>query len=108
VCGPGDGNRGVGHVAIAISNYKEVKERVKENGKWTTKSIMVPDGTYTVRDLWPGIQADKTNFAKNLPAAFSLHFVGVPQFSQMEEMPAIKKNREPINAPGYFLLVEMC
>ena len=35
-------NDGVGHAGIAVSNYKE------ENGK------MVPDGTFTYYDNWPG------------------------------------------------------
>jgi hypothetical protein len=71
VWGTGDGSQGVGHAAIAIQNYKEVKERVKVNGKWVKQTKSVPDGTYTVRDLWPGVEANKTNFSKDLPAAYS-------------------------------------
>ena len=42
----GTESNGVGHVGIAVSNYKE------ENGK------MVPDGTYTFYDNWPGTRVD--------------------------------------------------
>ena len=72
VWGTGDGSRGVGHAAIAISNYKQVSERYRENGKWHSRTKMVADGTYTVRDLWPGGQgANKSNFSKDIPAAYS-------------------------------------
>lgn len=58
-----------GHAGIAISNYKEVKSKVKVNGCWTTQARMVQDGTYTYRVLWPGGEgAGKQNFDKDLPA----------------------------------------
>jgi RHS repeat-associated protein len=61
----------IGHAGIAVSNYKEVISRVKENGKWVNKSTMVEDGTYTYRDLWPGGEgAGKKNFDKDVPASY--------------------------------------
>ena len=58
----------IGHAGIAISNYKEVKSKVKVNGRWTTQVRMVQDGTYTYRVLWPGGEgAGKQNFDKDLP-----------------------------------------
>lgn len=60
-----DGN--IGHFAVAISNYKQVS--VQQNGKTVTK--MVPDGTYTYKDLWPGgAGAGKSNCDKNLPGVY--------------------------------------
>ena len=57
-----------GHDGIAISNYLEVKSKVKVNGRWTTQVRMVQDGTYTYRVLWPGGEgAGKQNFDKDLP-----------------------------------------
>ena len=70
IWGTGNGSQGVGHAALAISNYKQVSERVQVNGQWTTQSRMVPDGTYTFRDFGPAVRADKSNFYKNLPGAF--------------------------------------
>ena len=62
----------IGHAGIAISNYKEVKSKVKVNGRWTTQIRMVQDGTYTYRDLWPGGEgAGKQNFDKHLPAVYN-------------------------------------
>ena len=62
----------IGHAGIAISNYKEVKSKVKVNGRWTTQVKMVQDGTYTYRDLWPGGEgAGKQNFDKDLPAVYN-------------------------------------
>ena len=62
----------IGHAGIAISNYKEVKSKVKVNGRWTTQVRMVQDGTYTYRDLWPGGEgAGKQNFDKDLPAVYN-------------------------------------
>ena len=62
----------IGHAGIAISNYKEVKSKVKVNGRWTTQIRMVQDGTYTYRDLWPGGEgAGKQNFDKDLPAVYN-------------------------------------
>ena len=59
----------IGHDGIAISNYIEVKSKVKVNGRWTTQARMVQDGTYTYRVLWPGGEgAGKQNFDKDLPA----------------------------------------
>ena len=59
----------IGHGGIAISNYLEVKSKVKVNGRWTTQVRMVQDGTYTYRVLWPGGEgAGKQNFDKDLPA----------------------------------------
>ena len=59
----------IGHDGIAISNYKEVKSKVKVNGRWTTQVKMVQDGTYTYRVLWLGGEgAGKQNFDKDLPA----------------------------------------
>ena len=58
-----------GHAGIAISNYKEVKSKVKVNGRWTTQVRIVQDGTYTYRVLWPGGEgAGKQNLDKDLPA----------------------------------------
>lgn len=71
VWGTGDASRGVGHSAIAIPNYKEVKGKIKINGKYVDQIKRVFDGTYTVRDLWPGVPAGKSNFAKDLPASYS-------------------------------------
>ena len=57
---------------IAISNYKEVKSKVKVNGRWTTQVRMVQDGTYTYRVLWPGGEgAGKQNFDRDLPAVYN-------------------------------------
>ena len=53
----------VGHAGIAISNYRKETDA---NGQ--TK--MVPDGTYTYRDLWPSSNVGKTNFNDNVPAAY--------------------------------------
>lgn len=62
----------IGHAGIAVSNYKEVSSRVKENGKCVTKKEMVEDGTYTYRDLWPGGDgAGKSNFDKDIPSAYN-------------------------------------
>ena len=62
----------IGHAGIAISNYKEVKSKVKVNGRWTTQVKMVQDGTYTYRDLWPGGEgAGKQNFDRDLPAVYN-------------------------------------
>ena len=62
----------IGHAGIAISNYKEVKTRIKVNGCWTTQTRMVQDGTYTYRDLWPGGDGvGKGNFNKNVPAHYN-------------------------------------
>ena len=59
----------IGHAGIAISNYLEVKFKVKVNGRWTTQVKMVQDGTYTYRVLWLGGEgAGKQNFDKDLPA----------------------------------------
>ena len=58
----------IGHGGIAISNYLEVKSKVRVNGRWTTQVRMVQDGTYTYRVLWPGGEgAGKQNFDKELP-----------------------------------------
>jgi len=65
-------NGRIGHAGIAISNYKEVKSKVKVNGRWTTQTRMVQDGTYTYRDLWPGGEGvGKENFDKNVPAVYN-------------------------------------
>ena len=56
-------NGKVGHAGIAISNYRKETDA---NGQ--TK--MVPDGTYTYRDLWPSSNVGKTNFNDNVPAAY--------------------------------------
>ncbi len=71
IWGTGDASHGVGHAAIAVSNYKEMEYNVVENGISVTKTKMIADGTYTIRDLWPGTGAKKTNFAKDISAAFS-------------------------------------
>ncbi|MBR6179727.1 MAG: RHS repeat-associated core domain-containing protein [Prevotella sp.] len=56
-----------GHAGVAISNYKQ--ERIKVNGQWTTR--MVPDGTYTYRDLWPGGEGvGKNNYDQNISASY--------------------------------------
>ncbi len=52
-------NGHIGHAGIAVSNYHEVR------GK------MVPDGTYTYQDLWPGTPVGKENFNENVPAAYN-------------------------------------
>ena len=61
-------NRRIGHAGVAISNYTE--KRIKENGQWTTK--MVPDGTYTYRDLWPGGEdgVGKNNYDQDVSASY--------------------------------------
>ena len=60
-------NGHIGHAGVAISNYKE--ERIKINGQWTSK--MVPDGTYTYRDLWPGgAGVGKNNFNQDVSAIY--------------------------------------
>jgi RHS repeat-associated protein len=61
----------IGHAGIAVSNYKKVEERVKEGKKWVTKSTMVPDGTYTYRDLWPAEAVGATNYDENVPASYN-------------------------------------
>ena len=62
----------IGHAGIAISNYKEVKTKIKVNGCWTTQTRMVQDGTYTYRDLWPGGDGvGKENYDKNVPAHYN-------------------------------------
>lgn len=69
----GTDNGNIGHAGIAVSNYKEVSERVKVDGKWTTQTRMVPDGTYTYRDLWPGPgeKMGKSNFDENVKAGYN-------------------------------------
>ena len=59
-------NDSVGHSAIAVSNYKSVT--VRENGKIVTK--MVPDGTYSYRDLWPTNEVGKSNYDRNVPGDY--------------------------------------
>jgi RHS repeat-associated protein len=73
IWGTGDGSRGAGHFVIAISNYKEVKTKVKENGVWLTKTTMVPDGSYTVRDFWPkkGTAVGKSNYTRDIDGTYS-------------------------------------
>lgn len=61
----------IGHAGIAVSNYKEVRESVRENGKQVTKTKMVADGTYTYRDLWPRDTASKSNAEKDIPASYN-------------------------------------
>jgi len=56
-------NGEVGHAGIAISNYRE---EIDANGQ----TQMVPDGTYTYRDLWPGNGVGKGNFSENVPAIY--------------------------------------
>jgi hypothetical protein len=66
-----DGN--IGHAGVAVANYREVKERVKENGKWVTQTRMEHDGTYTYRDLWPGNEGGvgKSNYDKDVEASYN-------------------------------------
>lgn len=62
----------IGHAGIAVSNYKEVTARIKENGKWVNKTEKVADGTYTYRDLWPGGHgAGKKNFDNNIESVYN-------------------------------------
>ena len=62
----------IGHAGIAISNYKTVTSKVKVNGQLKTQTKMIPDGTYTYRDLWPGGDgAGKDNFDQDLPAVYN-------------------------------------
>ena len=56
-------NGKIGHAGIAISNYREETDA---NGQ----TRMVPDGTYTYRDLWPGEAVGKDNFMENVPAIY--------------------------------------
>lgn len=65
-------NGSFGHAAIGISNYKEVSERVKVNGKWTTQKSMVADGTYSYYELGPGKGASLGlgNFDKDVNAYY--------------------------------------
>jgi len=53
----------IGHAGIAISNYCEETDA---NGQ----TRMVPDGTYTYRDLWPGEDVGKNNFSVDVPAQY--------------------------------------
>lgn len=52
-------NGRIGHAGVAVTNYRN------DNGK------MVPDGTYTYRDLWPGSPVGKENFGENVPAVYN-------------------------------------
>ena len=52
------GNGHYGHAAIAVSNYKKEYYKEKVDGKVVEKYRMVPDGTYTYYDLWPGVDND--------------------------------------------------
>jgi len=52
-------NGRIGHAGIAVSNYNNV------NGK------MVPNGTYTYKDLWPGTAVGKSNFSEDVPAVYN-------------------------------------
>ena len=57
---------GVGHIGIAVSNYKEIKipkfeikngipiPVLDKNGKQVYNTIHVKDGTYTLYENWPG------------------------------------------------------
>ena len=56
-------NGKIGHAGIAISNYRV---EIDANGQ----TRMVPDGTYTYRDLWPGDEVGKDNFRENVPARY--------------------------------------
>ena len=56
-------NGKIGHAGIAISNYRKETDA---NGQ----TRMVPDGTYTYRDLWPGEGVGKNNFSENVPAQY--------------------------------------
>jgi RHS repeat-associated protein len=57
----------VGHSAVAVSNYRQAS--VRENGRTVTR--MVPDGTYTYKDLWPGGGgANRSNFNQNIPGIY--------------------------------------
>lgn len=70
----------IGHAGVAVSNYKQISERVKVNGKWKTQTKMVADGTYTYRDLWPGgAGAGKDNFDKDVPAVYNNKIVTLDQ-----------------------------
>ncbi len=56
-------NGKIGHAGIAISNYRE---EIDANGQ----TLMVPDGTYTYRDLWPADRVGKDNYSENVPALY--------------------------------------
>jgi len=74
IWGTHDGN--IGHVGIAVDNYKteEVKDKngktkLDKHGKAITRQVKT--GTVTYYDLWPGGQgAGKSNFDKDIPAAY--------------------------------------
>ena len=51
---------GVGHAAIAVSNYKQDAKTGK----------MVPDGTYSYRDLWPVQEVGKSNYDKDVKSEY--------------------------------------
>ena len=57
-------NGEIGHAGIAVDNYVAVTEKVKQNGKWVTKTTLKPDGTVTYYDFWP-TSAGKKNFDEN-------------------------------------------
>lgn len=85
-------NGKIGHAGIAVSNYKEVTTQVKEGGKWVTKTEMVPDGTYTYRDLWPGGEgAGKSNFNEDIQGVYNK---GVFTLDQLQ-------NTDVTGAEGY-------
>ena len=69
----------IGHAGIAISNYRAETKRVKVGGRWTTQTKMVPDGTYTYRDLWPREGVDKSSFNDNVPALYNNRTVTLDQ-----------------------------
>ncbi len=64
-------NHSVGHAGIAISNYKKETFVVVSNGVETTQTRMIPDGTYTFYDNWPGgegVSLDFKGALKSVPA----------------------------------------
>jgi len=64
----------VGHVAIALPNYKIIFEEVECNGEITFEHKYQHDGTFTIYDKWPdgwaGNGAMWYNFAKNIQAYY--------------------------------------
>jgi hypothetical protein len=70
-------NGGIGHSAIAVSNYKTELVRDKdgnvvydENGKPITKQV--EDGTYTVYQLAPAESVSKGNFDEDVTAGYTV------------------------------------
>lgn len=53
---------GVGHAGFAIDNYKD-----------DGSGNMIPDGTITYYDLWPGIDVDQNNVGEDVPGFYGVY-----------------------------------